>query len=279
MSVSVCKPGNVYFASDDQRSSGEEGEEEEEEEEEDELSALKPKSDKLSENGLSSSDSQSTSSSELVIVRNEFPRKVRPSIDDVQKSKSRQNAMKSRRHKKKSQSFQESDPVVLARPVKSPSSSNLCTGSGSHHNNNNHHDNHSNNSRRRSKRHHRHTLFGGADATGDNVTSLNYDIEAVKLEHSRKVWPNSTNGSVMKTVTLDDDLSNPDASCAMGVGRRPSISSEQSLSDCEELGITHPTGLEQRGGMTYRWVTLIILIHQAPANRWSLVLHSVSVRS
>eukprot|EP00095_Tigriopus_kingsejongensis_P007825 maker-scaffold204_size260821-snap-gene-1.42 protein:Tk07825 transcript:maker-scaffold204_size260821-snap-gene-1.42-mRNA-1 annotation:"transient receptor potential channel pyrexia" len=69
----------------------------------------------------------------------------------------------------------------------------------------------------------RHTLFN-PDVNGSVVnggsSNLNYDIEAVKLDHSRRAWPNGTTQHHKHH-------------------RRPSISSEESLSDCEELGLTH----------------------------------------
>ena len=67
----------------------------------------------------------------------------------------------------------------------------------------------------------RHTLFDGAAEP-----KVNYDMEAVKLEHSRRAWPNGA------------------AAHHSRHGRRPSISSEESLSDCEELGLVH-TGLAE----------------------------------
>lgn len=76
---------------------------------------------------------------------------------------------------------------------------------------------------------HRHTLFDAgtptngsiANLVGSGVPKINYDIEAVKLEHGRKIWKNGEDQSGRRDT------------------RKLSISSEESLSDFEELGITH----------------------------------------
>lgn len=91
---------------------------------------------------------------------------------------------------------------------------------------------------RRSKRN-RHTLFNPETISGTNGNSpINYDIEAVKLEHARKVWPNGTTPPT--TSVVHPHPRHPHH--RQQQHRRPSISSEESLSDCEELGLLH-TGL------------------------------------
>jgi hypothetical protein len=93
----------------------------------------------------------------------------------------------------------------------------------------------------RKRRPQRHTLFSPATNGG-----VNYDIEAVRLEHARRVW--------RPLAPLKQPDLEPASASVQGAGghvrrrrqhhthKRPSISSEESLSDCEELGIT-PNGL------------------------------------
>jgi hypothetical protein len=103
------------------------------------------------------------------------------------------------------------------------------------------------------RRLHRHTLFassvnppktsgdrrrwlhiGGSKRTSEGQTegSTNFDIEAVKLDHARQAWPlGSATGTAAGGKVGQDG------------GRRQSISSEESLSDCEELGGMSPGGL------------------------------------
>ena len=66
----------------------------------------------------------------------------------------------------------------------------------------------------------RHKLFEGADLSVNGGPTVNYDIEAIKLDRVRQAWPGCT------------------PSKNMGLSRL-SISSEESLSDCEELGANH----------------------------------------
>ncbi len=71
----------------------------------------------------------------------------------------------------------------------------------------------------------RHTLFA-TDPNGKNGGGGGkFDIEAIKLDHARKAWPSSRAGHGRRHHA--------------GHSRRPSISSEESLSDCEELGQGH----------------------------------------
>jgi len=74
----------------------------------------------------------------------------------------------------------------------------------------------------------RHTLF-------DDKSSQNrYDIEAVRLEHARKAWCDVSPQPVVQQPALVLPDSNEDTSSS--TKRRMSISSEGSMSDCEELG-------------------------------------------
>ena len=69
-----------------------------------------------------------------------------------------------------------------------------------------------------SQRHHqkRHALFAQNNNDSGKNGGINYDMEAIKLDRVRHAWP-ATNSEA----------------------RRHSISSEESLSDCEELGANH----------------------------------------
>lgn len=122
--------------------------------------------------------------------------------------------------------------------------------------------------RRASERHRanpkrqRHTLFGAAASLANGGTAstngnlrqpsghggqpLNFDIEAVKLAHARQAWHNGGGGIEQQPPAVrPGGAPHPHQvhSRVVHVHRRPSISSEGSLSDCEELGLTH-TGLE-----------------------------------
>ena len=67
-----------------------------------------------------------------------------------------------------------------------------------------------------------------------SVSGVNYDIEAVKLDHhARHAWPAGPAGVVQ---------------AGQDGGRRQSISSEESLSDCEELGGMSSGGLVDANG-------------------------------
>ena len=71
-------------------------------------------------------------------------------------------------------------------------------------------------------RHQRHTLFNqNNNETGKNG-GINYDIEAIKLDRFKHAW-----GPPGGVGNSNDHR------------RRHSISSEESLSDCEELGANH----------------------------------------
>ena len=77
--------------------------------------------------------------------------------------------------------------------------------------------------------------LGGSKRTSEGQTegSTNFDIEAVKLDHARQAWPlGSAAGTVAGGKVAGQDG-----------GRRQSISSEESFSDCEELGGMSPGGL------------------------------------
>ena len=67
----------------------------------------------------------------------------------------------------------------------------------------------------------RHKLFEGAELSVNGGQTVNYDIEAIKLDRVRQAWPGCT-----------------PAKNGLGLSRL-SISSEESLSDCEELGANH----------------------------------------
>ena len=86
-------------------------------------------------------------------------------------------------------------------------------------------------------RHTRHTLFTNGVATSSGQT-LNYDIEAVKLDHSRRGW--TTSAAAQKADSGNPGVAAPKATSGnpapVGGGKKMSISSEDSLSDFEELG-------------------------------------------
>ena len=80
-------------------------------------------------------------------------------------------------------------------------------------------------------RHARHSLFSSKENVknvGSNpVNGINYDIEALKLDRARNAWPGKAES-------------------------RHSISSEDSLSDCEELGANHDNYHRESALQTFR---------------------------
>ena len=92
----------------------------------------------------------------------------------------------------------------------------------------------------RARTRNRHTLFevgtsNGGVRSNAGGNPINFDIEAVRLDHARKVWP---------TCVVAGNQPPTAPATPTSQHRRPSISSEESLSDCEELGVSHHEGLE-----------------------------------
>ncbi len=81
----------------------------------------------------------------------------------------------------------------------------------------------------RGRKQQRHTLFDGDIANGQ----LNYDMEAVRLDQSRGVAAGASSAAAAAAATVAGQHHLPSAGKD---NRAPSISSEGSLSDCEELG-------------------------------------------
>ncbi len=138
----------------------------------------------------------------------------------------------------------------------------------------------------------RHTLFaedsmvaggrvggGGGGASGGPV---NFDIEAVKLEHSRRAWDRA---SVPASVAMSSSISSAagvagaagaagaapankktsGAAAVVPAARKPSISSEGSLSDYEELGVVAAhVRLEEEDSRDSRYIHLTLLFPPPP---------------
>ena len=78
----------------------------------------------------------------------------------------------------------------------------------------------------------RHKLFNDSEVSAVNGgPTVNYDIEAIKLDRVRQAWPGC---APTKNIGLS----------------RLSISSEESISDCEELGANHDN--YHRESQTYK---------------------------
>ena len=96
-------------------------------------------------------------------------------------------------------------------------------------------------------RHQRHTLFNqpAANPASSNEVqnggpTINYDIEAIKLDRVRHAWPSKEGEAA---------------------GRRHSISSEESLSDCEELGANHDNYHRESALQTsFRYIIIYLLV-------------------